>query len=100
MSRDRNVPGAVTENPFKVYVDVTAVFTSDGRLLPLWITWEDGRRYRIDRIRSIQRAASRRAGGCGIRYVCSVCGHDVELFYEENYHWFLHRKTPSVQTAD
>ena len=36
-------------NGYKVYVDVTAEFSSDGILRPLGLIWEDGTRYDIDR---------------------------------------------------
>ena len=76
----------------KRYVEVCASFSSDGLLTPLWILWEDGRRYEIDRVIRAERAASRRAGGVGIRYTCMVCGQRVYLFYEENYRWFVEAK--------
>lgn len=78
--------------PRKTYVDVSARFTPDGRLIPLWITWEDGRRYFIDRVLRTERAASRKGGGIGIRYTCMVCGNRIHLFYEENYRWFVERR--------
>ena len=74
---------------YKVYVDVGAEFSSDGRLLPRYLVWEDGRKYQIDRVKSIERCASRRAGGAGILYVCMVCGKPIRLFYEENMRWFV-----------
>ena len=43
----------------KVYVDVVAEFRKDGRLVPIFFTWEDGRKYSIDRILKIERCASR-----------------------------------------
>ena len=33
---------------YKVYVDVGAEFTDDGRLMPQYLVWEDGIRYEID----------------------------------------------------
>jgi len=75
----------------KVYVDVIAEFTADGVLLPRQITWEDGRKYEITRIKSKRRAASTRAGGVGEKYVCVVGGRDVSLFYEDNNMWFMER---------
>ncbi|MEE8836818.1 MAG: hypothetical protein SOH80_07595 [Eubacteriales bacterium] len=81
-------------NPRKVYVNVVAEFTSDGRLIPYRIEWTDGRKYMIDRVIGCQRMASRKAGGAGIRYLCEVCGQRVELYYEENYRWFVCRKLP------
>lgn len=79
-------------NPKKVYVDVAALFHSDGTLEPLWVRWEDGRVYEVDRVLQIRRAASVKAGGIGLCYDCRICGKVVELFYEENYHWFVARK--------
>ena len=49
----------------KVYVDVVAEFRKDGQLVPIFFTWEDGRKYSIDRILKIERCASRKAGGVG-----------------------------------
>ncbi len=75
----------------KVYVDVEAVFTKDGRLLPKSITWIDGHRYDIQRVTDIRRAASLKAGGVGIRYTCIINGNESYLFYEET-KWFVERK--------
>ena len=47
----------------KVYVDVLAEFSKDGLLIPKEITWEDGRKYEITRVKDKRRAASTRAGG-------------------------------------
>ena len=47
----------------KIYVDVDATFTKDGRLLPKSFVWTDGHRYVIQRIKQVHRAASLRAGG-------------------------------------
>ena len=76
----------------KKYVQVTADFFTDGRLRPLLITWEDGRKFRIDKIKDIRRAATLKAGGTGIRYTCLVWGKECYLFYEENYKWFVEEK--------
>ena len=77
----------------KVYVEVMARFTDDGKLLPVAFTWEDGRRYEIDRIIKCTRCASRKAGGAGIPYTCMVGGRECHLYYEENLRWFVERKT-------
>ena len=79
-------------NPAKVYVDVLAEFTREGFLRPCRITWEDGRKYMIDRVKRCERRASRKAGGMGLMYTCMVAGQEVNLFYEENQRWFVTRK--------
>ena len=53
----------------KKYVKVTATFDCDGDLIPEYIVWDDGRRYRIDKISDVRYAASLKAGGAGIRYL-------------------------------
>lgn len=75
----------------KVYVNVTAEFTPDGRLLPRSVMWEDGHVYEITRIKDIRRAASLKAGGVGMRYTCIICNQEKHLFYEDNNLWFMER---------
>ena len=89
-------PEVTRENPCKAYVTVRADFTADGALIPLSITWEDGRVYPIDRGLDVQRMASRKTGGAGIRYLCRVLGQSVELYYEENGHWFVCRREEEI----
>lgn len=79
-------------NRAKVYVDVLAEFSREGFLRPCRITWEDGRKYAIDRVKKCERRASRKAGGMGLMYTCMVEGQEVNLFYEENQRWFVTRK--------
>lgn len=84
----------LTVSPYKAYVEVVADFSSDERMKPLRLVWEDGRKYDIDRILCMDRCASLKAGGAGIRYVCRILGQRVELYYEENGFWFVNRKAP------
>lgn len=76
----------------KVYVNVMAEFTNDGRLLPRSFIWKDGRVYEIQRVTDVRRAASLRAGGAGIRYTCIVDGKESHLFYEDNNMWFMEER--------
>ena len=78
-------------NSMKVYVDVAAVFGKDGRLKPLWVEWENGRKYPVDRILQVRNAASHKAGGIGLCYDCMIMGQKVELFYEGRNRWFVSR---------
>lgn len=75
----------------KQYINVTAQFDEEGNITPLYITWEDGRKFPIDRVTDIRRAASLKAGGAGIRYTCRIGGKEKYIFLEEN-RWFLDRK--------
>ena len=81
----------------KVYVDVLAEFSRDGLLIPKEITWEDGRKYEITRVKDKRRAASTRAGGVGERYTCVVAGKEIFLFYENNNMWFMETLTEELR---
>jgi hypothetical protein len=76
----------------KKYVRVEAAFTPEGKLVPMRVIWDNGRRYEIDRVKSCVRAASRKAGGAGLRYTCMIHGKETALYYEENYKWFVEAK--------
>jgi hypothetical protein len=79
------------KNPYKVYVGVLAEFDPDGGILPLSFVWEDGKRYTVDRVTDIRRAASLKAGGIGMRYTCVVCGKQTYLYLDED-RWFMERR--------
>ena len=84
----------------KVYVAVKADFRPDGTILPRIITWEDGTKYKIDRILDIRQAAAAKAGGQGDRFTIQVNGKQSFLFFERNAslvgnnigRWFVERK--------
>lgn len=75
----------------KVYVDVAALFDTQGIIMPMYLKWEDGTLYYVDRILDIRRAASLKAGGAGIRYTCRIAGKETFLFLEET-RWFVEGK--------
>ncbi len=72
----------------KLYVTVAARFDAYGRIRPLWIEWEDGRRYPVDRVIEARRAASLKAGGAGIRFTCQF-GRAVRYLFLEEDRWFV-----------
>ena len=84
----------------KVYVDVTARFNSEGVLIPLSLTWEDGEEFEIDRVTDIRQAAAMKAGGQGDRYTIWVRGKQSYLFFERSCsltgnnlgRWFVERR--------
>ena len=86
--------------PPKVYVAVKADFREDGLMLPKEITWEDGEKYKIDRVTDIRQAAAMKAGGQGDRYTVMIGGHQSYLFFERSANltgnnigrWFVERK--------
>ncbi len=87
-------------NKVKVYVPVRASFDENGLMKPTEITWEDGRRYTIDKVKRICQAAAMRAGGQGDRYTVIIGGQESYLFFERSANitgnnigrWFVERK--------
>lgn len=75
----------------KIYVKVNADFALDGKIVPQFIVWEDGRTFSIDDVTDIRRAASLKAGGQGTRYTCIIEGKERYLFYEDPL-WFVEGK--------
>ena len=84
----------------KVYVPVNVAFDEDGNIMPTEITWEDGTRYRIDRVTKIRQAAAMRCGGQGDRYTVMINGRESYLYFERSTsltgpnlgRWFVERK--------
>ena len=75
----------------KVFVEVIVKYTKMAKV-PLSITWEDGRKYIIDKVIDMRRAASLKAGGCGIRYRCRIYGKETYLWLEDDGRWFVEGK--------
>ena len=72
----------------KEYVSILAQIHKDGTIQPLGILLEDGRKYGIDEVKDKCRAASLKAGGCGIRYTIRIGTRDTYLFDEDG-RWFV-----------
>lgn len=81
----------IPPDPYKVYVEVTAIFSPEGKITPVSFRWEDGRVYEIDRVLDVRPRAATKAGGCGMRYLCMVRGRETRLFLEGD-RWFMERK--------
>ncbi len=81
----------------KCYVSVNADFSEEGKLLPRFVRWRDGKIYRIDRVLDVRRAASLKVGGNGIRYRICVCGNETYLWYDDmECRWFVDEKARST----
>ncbi len=81
----------------RVYVEVTATFTPEGRVMPRQIRWEDGTLFPVDRVVDMRHAAATKAGGCGLRYTVRIRGQQTYLFLDED-RWFVESK--DTKTAD
>ena len=83
------------KNEYKIYVDVIVEHHSDGRIIPISFTWEDGTTYKIKKILDKRPAASLKAGGTGMRYFIQVGNTQTYLWLEEDkdlFRWFMEKK--------
>lgn len=88
------------DKPIKVYVAVSTFTSPEGQMTPRFLVWEDGRKYKIDRVTDIKQAAAMKCGGQGDRYTIWVGGHQSYLYFERNAsltgnnigRWFVERK--------
>ena len=78
----------------KEYVEVICVYSKSGQIKPLFIVWQDGIKYKIDRITQIVPSASLYSGGMGMRYTCRIGSQTRYLFLEEG-RWFIEKKASS-----
>lgn len=86
---NRNQRASENEKEYKkVYVNVTALMRTDGQIRPLYFKWTDGNTYEFDRIVRIERAASLKVGGYGLRYTVMVEGKERYFFLEDG-KWFV-----------
>ena len=94
---------AQKKKTYKLYVEVGVVYAPDGTMSPRYLRLKDGGEVlAIDRILGHQRAASRKAGGCGICYTVMIKGQEARLFYEDApdaCRWFVETKQPIIVEA-
>lgn len=88
------MPEVKKELPYrKVFVEVLAKISPEGNVRPLTITFEDGKKYEIDKLRHCCRAHATKVGGTGIRYTVVICNHETYLFEDEG-RWYVEAKNP------
>ncbi len=72
----------------RAYVRVVAEFSEEGRITPLTVEWEDGRKFRVDKLLDVRLAPATKAGGQGMRYTVRIGGRETYLFEDEG-RWFV-----------
>ena len=71
----------------KAYVSMVLQIKENGEKKPLYLIWEDGKKYQVDRVKNIAPAAAMKAGGRGMRYTLVISGRDRN-FFECDGRWF------------
>lgn len=75
----------------KHYVDMIVRYTQDGQIIPLAVRWSPELLFEIDKVLDVRPAASLKAGGTGIRYLCRIQGKERFIWLEED-KWFVDAK--------
>ena len=75
----------------KKYVPVVVRFDCDGKIRPLVIEFDGERKYPVDQILDVRRAACQSVGGVGDRYTCRIQGQESYLWFEKG-RWFVAAK--------
>ena len=74
----------------KIYVETDVRFSREGRMFPLSLVWEDGRRFYIDKVKSVDHAAARVGAMLPIRYTCAIEGAEKYIYFEPTEkRWFV-----------
>lgn len=76
----------------RAYVKVVVEVSPEGKVRPLEVEWEDGRRFEVDRLLDVRRAAATKAGGQGMRYTVRILGRETYLFEDEG-RWFVEARS-------
>lgn len=82
---------AVQEKRERKYVPVVVRFDTEGQMRPMLIEFDEERKYTVDKILDVRRAACQSAGGVGDRYTCLIGGRESYLWFEKG-KWFVAAK--------
>lgn len=75
----------------KVYVEMIAKINPEGKIKPLEVEWQDGRRYKIERVLDERLAPPDNTGGyLTKKYKVLIGGREKALFFEtKSGRWFV-----------
>ena len=83
----------------RTYVPVIVRFDEEGKLRPLLIEFTDGRKFVVDKVLDVRRAACESAGGVGMRYTVRIAGQESYLWLEKG-RWFVAVKQDALQADE
>lgn len=73
------------------YVNVVCMYDIQGNIKPLFIIWDNGVKYKIDRIIQRCQAASLKSGGSGLRYTCLFENNQKRYLFLDDNRWFIEK---------
>ena len=69
-------------------VTVVAEMRNSGKIIPLYILWENGKRFEIDKVLDVRLRASTKGGGVGLRYLVRI-GQNERFLFLDGIIWFV-----------
>lgn len=69
-------------------VTVVAEMRNSGKIIPLYILWENGKRFEIDKVLDVRLRASTKGGGMGLRYLVRI-GKNERFLFLDGIIWFV-----------
>lgn len=69
-------------------VTVVAEMRNSGKIIPLYILWENGKRFEIDKVLDVRLRASTKGGGMGLRYLVRI-GQNERFLFLDGIIWFV-----------
>ena len=74
----------------KVFVAVVVRISEEGKIKPLEIEWQDGKRFKIERILDERRASSNAGSILTVKYKVLINGLEKSLYMQtEDLRWFV-----------
>ena len=70
------------------YITIVARMDESGTPKPIYIIWDNGKEYNIDKILDIRKKASTKGGGAGLRYLVKIKNKERYLFLKDD-KWFI-----------
>lgn len=64
----------------RIDVDVILKWDTSGELIPQSIIWKDGAEFTVDKVLSVCKSASLKAGGMGLRYTVRLTNEDYNVY--------------------
>lgn len=61
---------------------------NSGKIIPLYILWENGKRFEIDKVLDVRLRASTKGGGMGLRYLVRI-GQNERFLFLDGIIWFV-----------
>ena len=71
------------------YVDVVCLNDKKGNMKPLFLIWNEDRKYPVIRVKEICPRSSLKTGGSGLRYTCVFAPNRTRHLFYDRGKWYV-----------